>query len=133
MERAFVDTSAWFAYADRRDRDHKIVRGALRDHEGRLVTSSYVFDEVVTLCRYRLGHEAALVVGQVLFDADVVDLVRVTVDDELAAWELFAAREDKEYSFTDCISFVLMRRLGIEVAVAVDDDFTQERFEVIPR
>jgi predicted nucleic acid-binding protein len=58
--------------------------------------------------------------------------VRITSDDELAAWELFDARADKEYSFTDCTSFVLMRRLGISTALAADDDFVQEGFEVVP-
>jgi predicted nucleic acid-binding protein len=133
MNRAFVDTSAWLAYANRRDPDHRAIRAALRDHEGRLVTSSYVFDEVVTLCRYRIGHTSAVTAGQVLLDPDVVDLIRVTADDELAAWTLFEDREDQSYSFTDCTSFVLMRRLGIAVAIAVDDDFTREGFEVIPR
>ena len=56
--------------------------------EGRLVTSTYVFDEIVTLCRYRLGHEPAVRVGRVLVDPDIVDLVRITGDDEHAAWAL---------------------------------------------
>jgi hypothetical protein len=132
MQRVFVDTSAWFAFVDRRDPDHRAVRTALRKHDGRLVSSTYVLDEVVTLCRYRLGHEPAVRVGRTLLDPAVVDLVRITSDDELAAWQLFEARADKEYSFTDCTSFTLMRRLEIDVAIAVDEDFTQEGFQVMP-
>lgn len=132
MERAFVDTSAWFAYVNRKDPDHRPVRDAIRKHAGRLVTSTYVFDEIVTLCRYRLDHKAAVRVGGVLLDASSVDLVRVTLDDELAAWALFEDRADREYSFTDCTSFVLMRRLNLTTAVAADDDFLQEGFTVLP-
>jgi uncharacterized protein len=29
MERAFVDTSAWFAYANRHDPDHQRIRNVL--------------------------------------------------------------------------------------------------------
>lgn len=36
------------------------------------------------------------------------------------------------YSFTDCTSFVLMRRIGIHTAVALDDQFRQDGFEVMP-
>ena len=133
MDRLFVDTSAWFAFVNARDPDHDAVREVLRQFEGRLVTSNYVFDETVTLCRYRLGHPAAMQVGAALLDPDVVDHLRVETNDALAAWRLFGQRPDKEYSFTDCTSFVLMRRLPLDQAVALDDDFAQEGFRVLPR
>jgi predicted nucleic acid-binding protein len=50
MERAFVDTSAWFAYANRLDPDHTRIHTVLPTFQGRLVTSNFVFDETVTLC-----------------------------------------------------------------------------------
>lgn len=132
MERLFVDTSAWFAYGNRRDPAHAAVRKVLREFQGRLVSSSYVFDEIVTLCAYRLGHDAAAKVGETLRDGDVVDLVRVTGDDEQAAWRLFLERHDQEYSFTDCTSFVLLRRLRMRHVAALDADFRREGFEVVP-
>jgi uncharacterized protein len=133
MKRAFVDTSAWFAYVNRADPDHSAVRRVLREHEGRLISSNVVFDEVVTLCRYRLGHGIARKIGSVLLDPTVADVVRVTADDEHAAWELFNARGDQEYSFTDCTSFALMRRLKVDTAVAVDHDFETEGFITLPQ
>ena len=132
MERVFVDTGAWFAFINRKDPDHAAVRRVLRQHEGRLVTSNFVFDETVTLCRYRLGHAVAAQVGTALLDTATADLLRLTADDERAAWDLFLARADKQYSFTDCTSFVLMRRLGLDTAAAVDDDFAQDGFVVLP-
>jgi uncharacterized protein len=132
MQRVFVDTSGWFAFANRRDPDHRTIRDAIRAHDGRLVTSNYVLDEIVTLARYRLGHAPAMKIGRVLLDPEAVDLVRITVEDELAAWTLFEDRSDQEYSFTDCTSFALMRRLGMTSAIAADDDFEREGFEVLP-
>jgi predicted nucleic acid-binding protein len=132
VERAFVDTSAWFALANRSDPEHGAVRDALRSAAGRLVTSSFVFDETVTLCRTRLGHAAAVKVGGALRAGDVADLVRIGPEDERNAWTLFVKRADQPYSFTDCTSFVLMRRLRLGRAIALDDDFRREGFEIVP-
>lgn len=132
IERLFVDTSAWFAYVNRRDPEHGAVREVLRRKGVRLVTSNFVFDETVTLCLYRLGHAAAAKVGTVLRESSSIDLVRVTPDDEGQAWKLFLARADERYSFTDCVSFALMRRLGLRRCLALDDDFAAEGFESLP-
>lgn len=132
MQRLFVDTSAWFAFTNRADPDHKAIAASLDAFKGRLVTSNFVFDETVTLCLYRLGHAAAEHVGRVLRDSSQVDLIRVTPEDEAAAWELFRERTDKRYSFTDCTSFALMRRLELTAAAALDDDFAGEGFEQLP-
>ncbi len=132
MDRLFVDTSAWFAYANRADPDHRRVRQTLARFTGRLVTSNFVLDETVTLCLFRLGHPAAVTVGEVLMSEPSIDLVRLTPEDEQAAWSLFIARSDKQYSFTDCTSFALMRRLGLTKALALDTDFKQEGFAMMP-
>ena len=128
MERLFVDTSAWFAYANRKDPRHQNVSTALHGFHGRLVTSNFVFDETISLCRFRLGHQAAQSFGSVLLDPDEVDIVRVTADDERAAWKLFCSRADQRYSYTDCTSFSLMRRLGLSHALTLNEDFRAEGF-----
>lgn len=132
MERVFVDTSAWFALANRADAGHAAVARYLAGYRGRLVSSNFVFDEVVTLCRTRLDHAAAATLGGHLLTQRNVDIVRVSAEDEQVAWRLFLDRPDKDYSFTDCTSFVLMRRLGLRRVVATDADFQREGFEVVP-
>ncbi|MCY4428671.1 MAG: PIN domain-containing protein [Halieaceae bacterium] len=127
-----MDTSAWFAYANRKDPQHIRVSEIFRTLPGRLLTSNYVVDETISLCRYRLGHHVARAVGSVLMDPDEVDLVRITIEDERAAWDLFCNRSDQDYSFTDCTSFTLMRRLGLNRALALDADFSAEAFVVTP-
>ena len=47
------------------------------------------------------------------------------------AVELFAARMDKEWGLTDCISFVVMRDLGLTRALTTDDHFAQAGFRAI--
>lgn len=129
--RTFVDTSAWVAFADRKDRRQSIARAAIEGTKGLLVTSTYVLDETVTLAAKRAGHANAVALGNYLRSSEVI-LHHVSPDDEAEAWKLFCKRKDKGYSFTDCTSFVLMRRLGIKDAVALDDDFEKEGFRVKP-
>lgn len=57
---------------------------------------------------------------------------QITPADEQNAWVLWLARPDKTYSFTDCTSFVIMRRLGLQSAIAVDTDFQREGFLLLP-
>jgi len=65
-------------------------------------------------------------------DPDTVDLVRVSVEHEHAAWSVFCDRSDHRFSFTDCTSFIVMRRLGLSTALALDDDFVTEGFGLVP-
>jgi predicted nucleic acid-binding protein len=47
--------------------------------------------------------------------------------------ELYDARPDKEWSLTDCISFVVMRDRGIEQALTGDEHFEQAGFAALLR
>jgi uncharacterized protein len=131
MERVFVDTSLWYAYINTSDRDHAKAQRLIKKHVGRLITSNFIFDETITLCLYNFGHAVARQVGSVLLNPVAVNLVRVSSEDELDAWELFLKRSDKTYSFTDCTSFTLMKRLGIRQGASLDADFAREGFEVL--
>ena len=131
MNRAFVDTSGWYAYARADDPSHEPARKALERWEGRLVTTDFVFDETVTLARLRLGSAHAERIGETLLDPGVVELVRLLPEDFEDAWALFKKNKDKGWSFTDCSSFAVMRRLGLSGAVATDRHFKQAGFELL--
>ena len=132
MDRVFVDTGAWLSLANRKDARHDAVLSAIQEWSGRLVTSNFILDELVTLAHARLGHDIAVGLGERLLNPDMVHLARLTSEDEAASLNLFRRRPDQRYSFTDCTSFVLMKRMGIGVALALDSDFLREGFEVIP-
>src|SRR2546428_566224 len=127
---AFVDTAGWYAFVRADDPDHDAIAAALTKWESRLVTSNFIFDEIVTLVRARLGHSAARKVGETLRSREVVDFVRITAEDEEQAWNHFVRHKDKHYSFTDCTSFALMQRLGIEIALTTDDHFRQAGYRM---
>jgi predicted nucleic acid-binding protein len=97
-----------------------------------LVTTSFVLDEVVTFFTSRGRHAKAIDLGRRLLSSPSVQLAHV--DEELlrAALEYLERRPDKRFSLTDCISFVLMNRLGIQQALAFDAHFEQAGFTRIP-
>jgi predicted nucleic acid-binding protein len=47
------------------------------------------------------------------------------------ALALYRARQDKEWGLTDCVSFVLMRRLGMSDALTADVHFRQAGFSAL--
>jgi uncharacterized protein len=123
VTRFLVDTSAWYALADRKDPDHGAVAQCLRERSGQLVTTNFIFDESVTLMRYRLGSSVARTFGEQLLHGGAARWLAITRRDEVRAWEIFVRYRDKAFSYTDCTSFAAMRRLGIDTAVAIDEDF----------
>lgn len=132
MDRLFVDTSAWYAFLNRQDPNHDAVAEALSAWEDRLLFTDYVFDELVTLIRVRTGRRFAVHAGSALRSGDLAVLIAVEPLDIDQAWQQFCRDTDEQYSFTDCCSFAVMRRLGLPRAAAVDAHFRQAGFDVIP-
>ena len=127
-----VDTGAWYALADRRDPDHAPVKECMQERAARLVTTNFIFDETITLIRYRLGADAARAFGEHLQSGEAARLVRITHADERRAWQIFTRYRDKSFSFTDCTTFAAMQRLGIDTAVAIDEDFRSFGLTCLP-
>jgi uncharacterized protein len=131
--RLFVDTSAWPALNDKNDQYHgEAVSRSVRVKQQKiqLVTSEYVFDESITIIRYRVSHKAAVVFGDVLMSSTIVSIEDITDEERLKAWALFKKYGDKELSFTDCTSFALMMKLRLQKVFAFDDHFKQIGFEL---
>ena len=54
--------------------------------------------------------------------------MQVSREIEEKALDIFEKYGDKDFSFTDCVSFVVMREMGIQEAFAFDEHFNQMRF-----
>lgn len=127
----FVDTSAWYARYAARDAHHARARALFVAAEQPLLTTDYVVDETLTLLKARGNYEQALRLGPILFRGLIATLIYVTPDDLAAAWQVFATHRDKDWSFTDCVSYVVMKRLSIREAIAMDRHFDQFGFVVV--
>lgn len=130
-EHIFIDTSAIYAYVNVKDPDHQRIKKYLTGFKGKIYITNYIFDEIVTLVMARVGHDKAVYVGNILHKSPQIEKIWVTSSDEKQAWELFVSRKDKAYSFTDCSSFVVMKRMKLSKCLSLDGHFRQEGFEEI--
>jgi uncharacterized protein len=96
-----------------------------RDQTAPPLTTDYVIDELLTLMRMRGESRRALRVGQSLFDQGLAELHLVSPDNIQAAWGVYRQFSDKQWSFTDCVSKVVMVIRGIQTAFAFDAHFRQ--------
>lgn len=121
----FVDTGAWFATFVPSDPDHSAANLWFESNAEPLLTTDYVVDELLTLLRMRGEYRRSLRLGPSLFATELCDLEWVMPADVHNAWDEFSTFQDKEWSFTDCVSRVVMARLGISTAFAFDNHFRQ--------
>ncbi len=121
----FVDTGAWFAYFVRRDPDHQAALQWMKANRLPLLTTDFVLDELFTLLKLRESHSVAVAAGDTLLHKRVARIERVSEEDFVRAWEVFQQYKDKEWSFTDCTSKVVIERLSITHAFAFDIHFEQ--------
>jgi predicted nucleic acid-binding protein len=121
----FVDTGAWFARFVPSDSDHPAAREWFETNAFPLLTTDYVLDELLTLLKVRGEFERAVEVGGAFLTGDVCNLEWVGQRDVTAAWRVFSGYRDKGWSFTDCVSRVVIERLGITTAVAFDKHFRE--------
>ena len=122
----FVDSSAFYAAADKGDRSHDRAVRALSAGEA-LVTSDHVLAESWLLLHHRLGRAAAeRFWGGIRDGAAQLEMI-ISADLE-AAWQIGQAFADQDFSLVDRTSFAVMRRLGLSRAASLDRDFAVFRF-----
>ena len=122
----FVDTSIWYAAADKSDASNSRAKAVLSAGEP-LVTTDHVLVETWTLIRYRLGRRAAERFWEGL-RSGAATVETVGAADLDTAWEIGKSYRDQDFLIVDRTSFAVMRRLGIERAACLDDDFAIFRF-----
>lgn len=121
----FVDTGAWFASVIAEDTDHAAAEEWLAQNGEPLLTTDYVVDELLTLLRVRGQHKKAVAAGNAILGGAITSLHFLTHDEFQNAWLVFQRYGDKDWSFTDCTSKVVMEKQGIVRAFSFDQHFRQ--------
>ena len=94
------------------------------------VTSNFVLDEAITLTARRSHHRHAAEKGRLILASTAFQIVRPTAEDELAALDWLEKYADQKVSFTDCVSFVLMKKTGLDTVFSFDRHFELAGFRL---
>jgi uncharacterized protein len=121
----FVDTGAWFASVVPSDSNHQKAMLWLNNNTESLLTTDYVIDETLTLLRARGENKRASFLGDAFFTNKLGTIYYLTEQDIYLTWQLFRDYSDKEWSFTDCSSKIIIEKLGIIKAFSFDYHFRQ--------
>jgi uncharacterized protein len=100
-----------------------------------IVTTDEVLTEYLTFfagASEQFRRRAAIGVERLL-TSSVVRVIPQSRESFRSGLRLYAARPDKGYSLTDCISMQTMRREGITDVLTSDRHFEQEGFRVLFR
>jgi predicted nucleic acid-binding protein len=124
----FADSFYWIALLNPADAFHDAARNMAVS--GRIVTSLTVQLEVLdAFSAYPALRPSAIRFWERTTHDPQVTVIPLTSDLLQDAIDLFKAREDKTWSFTDCISFEIMRRREIAIALSADHHFRQAGFQ----
>jgi predicted nucleic acid-binding protein len=131
MRVVFADTFYYFALLSSRDSAHARAVEFTRDYDGRMVTTGWVLGELAD--GLAPGRNRKLFVDFLAALRSDPQVTIVPPDSSLfeEGLALYAARPDKDWSLTDCISFCVMKREGIDEALTGDHHFEQAGFRIL--
>ena len=131
---AFVDTSFLIASENEED-EHYInaqeIMEEIKTHPTwiRLVFTDYIFDEYMSYLKVKNTPAATISkIGNGLLSSQVLQMYFISPNQFQAAWGKIQKFADKNWSFTDCTSFVIMEELELQFHLSYDDHFNQAGF-----
>jgi len=132
----FLDTAYTIALSSLSDQFHQravhLVR-EIRAAEARLVTTRAIMVEIGNALSKQRQRQAGIKLLHALEVDSRVDIVPLSEQLYERAWQLFRERPDKEWSLTDCVSFVVMQDRGLTEALTTDEHFQQAGFQPLMR
>jgi predicted nucleic acid-binding protein len=131
MSGVFADTAFYAAIVNRRDELHARAKTLAATVSGPIVTTEFVLIEAANFCTEQRRRPIYVRLVKNLRKADNVEIIPATSELFQRGWELFGARPDKQWSMTDCISFVVMEERGLREALTADRHFEQAGFTAL--
>lgn len=131
----FVDTACVVALVNRHDELHEPATALFEDvrSRARLVTSRAVCFEIGNFFKKSEHRRLAAELLQNIEAAPDIDVLSIGDDLYQRALRLFGNRPDKQWSLTDCSSFLIMQERGITDALTADHHFSQAGFLALLR
>lgn len=131
MKVVFADTFYYLAWVNPRDQAHLAARQFSDSFRGTLVTTSAILLELGgALCRSANRTHFLRLVDEIRQDTNTI-IVPIDENYQNRGIELFRNRMDKDWSLTDCVSFVVMAELELKDALTGDHHFEQAGFRIL--
>src|SRR3954467_7104934 len=128
MNAVFADTSFCLALLSADDEYHdRAVRLSIEIRRSVVVTEFVLLETGNSLASLNQRRLFVDLLPHLRSDRSV-RIILATSDLLQSAYELYSRRPDKEWSMTDCTSFVVMKELGLNEALTADRHFEQAGF-----
>ena len=131
MRAVFADTYYFLALLIPDDGAHEAALAAARNLSAQAVTTAWVLTEVADAMADLDNREECARLILALRSSPKFVIIPPTADRFEAGFELYRSRPDKDWSLTDCISFVVMKERGITEALTGDHHFEQAGFAAL--
>ena len=131
MKQTFVDSFYLLALFNQRDAAHGLALIASQAIEGILVTTDWVLAERADALSDPANRGGCAAFLEDLRRSPQVEIERASPESFDAGWELYRQRPDKDWSLTDCISFVVMERRRIVEALTGDHHYEQAGYRAL--
>ena len=127
----FADTFALIAWLNPRDDSQALVTAYLAGFTGQLVTTEWVLLELADALSAPTARSLAAAFLQAVRADPLFDVIAYDPAVYQAGFDLFAARPDKAWALTDCISFAVMDQRNLTEALTADHHFEQAGFRAL--
>jgi len=127
----FADAFALIAWLNPHDDAHAVVTAYLDGFAGRLVTTEWVLMELADALSAPTARSTAVAFLRAVRADALFEVIGYDQAVYRAGFDLFAARPDKGWSLTDCISFAVMTERGLSDALTADHHFEQAGFRAV--
>jgi uncharacterized protein len=129
--KVFADAFFYIALINRRDDAHPRATQWAAEFDGRVVTTQWILAEVAdAFSGSVIRHKIKPTLDSIASDPDAT-VLPASPESFARGLELYHTRPDKEWSLTDCISFVVMADEGITEALTNDRHFEQAGFSAL--
>ncbi len=131
MTEVFADTSYSIALLSPSDEAYEKAHSVTVAMQAKLVTTEWVLAELGNALARSRTRAWFIQTLRALHSNPGVIVVKADSDSFNTGAELYASRLDKDWSLTDCISFIVMKERNISQALTGDRHFEQAGLQVL--
>ncbi len=128
MRTVFTDTSFYIALLNPRDENHQNAEQFTSQYQSDFITSAWIIAELANFLCQASNRSLFVSLYEDLRNDPRVTIIPLSNPLHEEGLNLYAKHPDKDWSLTDCISFLIMQQRNLHEAAATDHHFEQAGF-----